>query len=94
MPFNGNINVYKRNNLHFLLVLIIYEILTFQMFDLENIGHVDEYNIHSDAILWQILSIKAIARIFMLALTVSEILRIKMFDLANLGQDYGLQHSH
>ena len=34
--------------------LVVFEIITFQMFDLKNIVKVTEYNVRSDAVQWRI----------------------------------------
>ena len=68
--------------------ITIFEILTFQMIDLENLGqgHRVQHS-NSNAIWWQISTIiKIIAHLFILTFIVSEILMFKNSDLGNLGQ--------
>ena len=55
----------------FALLLTVFEILTFQMFDLENLGQGHRVKVA----VMPFVSIKVVARTFTLALTVSEILR-------------------
>ena len=72
--------------------LKVFEILTFQVFGLHNIGQVTECNINNDAARWRILiSTGVIMLIFTLALIISEILTFKNVDLDHLDQGHWVQ---
>ena len=63
----------------FAQALTVFEILTFEIFDLENKVKVKEYNIHNDAIRWQMLkSINVTFCSFVLVFTVFEILTFEV----------------
>ena len=85
--FGGNSNVCS--------ICHLLKISVFQMFELERLVKVIEYNIRSDIIKWLIqISIKVIPHVFTQTLTVSETLRFEKFDLANLGEVLWVQHSY
>ena len=72
----------------------VFEILTFQIFDLENKGEGHWEQHRSDNIRWGIpTSVKVIVGLFTLALPVSMIIRFEMYDLENLSQGHGVQLS-
>ena len=60
--------------LTFALALTVFEIFTFEIFDLKNQVKVKEYNIRNDATRWQMLkSINVTSCSFVLAFTVRDI---------------------
>ena len=78
----------------FVQALVVSQILTFQMFNLENVdqGHRVQYS--QWTIWWQIsMSTKVVNRIFALTLIFSEILTFQIFDLENLDQGHNVEYS-